>query len=139
MARILLIEDNPANRRLVTLFLRNTGHTLRWAEDAETGIALAREILPDLILMDIQLPDMDGLSATRLLKADVKTQVIPILALTAFAMKGDEARMRAAGCDGYLAKPIRHTLFIETVQRFLLPQEVSAHDGKPKSPDLGGR
>ena len=122
MANILLIEDNATNRRLIALFLRNTGYTLLSANDAETGLMLAREVLPDLILMDIQLPGMDGLSATRLLKGDAQTRSIPILALTAFAMKGDEARIRGAGCDGYLAKPIRHALFIETVQRFLLPK-----------------
>ncbi len=107
MARILIIEDNPDNMMLAALVLRKAGHTVLSAVDAEAGLILARAELPDLILMDIQLPGMDGLEATVLLKADAATRAIPVIALTALAMHGDEARIRAAGCDGYIAKPMR--------------------------------
>ena len=106
MARILIVEDNPANMRLATLLLYNAGHSVTGAVDAESGLALARADLPDLILMDIQLPGMDGLAATALLKQDPVTSTIPVIALTAMAMKQDEENARAAGCDAYVAKPL---------------------------------
>src|SRR3954447_16482414 len=115
MPRILIVEDNPANMKLATLLLRNAGHVALCAGDAETGVALARAEQPDLILMDIQLPGMDGLRATSILKGDATTRSIPVLALTALAMKGDEARIRAAGCDGYIAKPLAYKDFLATV------------------------
>ena len=87
----------------------------RSAVDAEAGFVLARTEQPDLILMDIQLPGMDGLEATMLLKRDAATRHIPVIALTALAMKGDEQRIRAAGCDGYIAKPMRYAEFLATV------------------------
>jgi two-component system cell cycle response regulator DivK len=108
MARILIIEDNPANMKLALLLLRNAGHEALCAVDAETGLTLARLEHPDLILMDIQLPGMDGLAATALLKADPGTAAIPIIALTAMAMKEDREKTAAAGCDGYIAKPLRY-------------------------------
>jgi two-component system cell cycle response regulator DivK len=89
------------------------------ATDAETGLALARNERPDLILMDIQLPDMDGLQATALLKKDNATRAIPVIALTALAMKGDEERIRAAGCDGYIAKPLAYREFLATISAHL--------------------
>ena len=85
------------------------------ATDAEAGLTLARDEQPDLILMDIQLPGMDGLEATALLKRDDATRAIPVIALTALAMKGDEERIRAAGCDGYIAKPMRYQDFLATI------------------------
>src|SRR5437868_14945317 len=100
---------------LATFLLTNAGHSLLTATDAEAGLTIAREQKPDLILMDIQLPGMDGLQATRLLKADDATKMIPVIALTALAMKGDEERIRAAGCDGYIAKPMRYKEFLATV------------------------
>jgi two-component system cell cycle response regulator DivK len=106
MARILIVEDNPANMRLATLLLYNAGHSVTGAVDAESGLTLARADLPDLILMDIQLPGMDGLAATALLKKDPATSSIPVIALTAMAMKQDEDNARAAGCDAYVAKPL---------------------------------
>ena len=85
------------------------------AVDAEAGLTLAREQHPDLIMMDVQLPGMDGLAATALLKQDQATREIPVIALTALAMKGDEARIRDAGCDAYIAKPMRYQEVLETV------------------------
>ncbi len=115
MARVLVVEDNPANMTLATFLLQSAGHTVVTAANAEIGLMLARAEQPDLILMDIQLPGMDGLEATGLLKADAATRAIPVVALTALAMKGDEERIRAAGCDGYIAKPMRYKDFLATV------------------------
>jgi two-component system cell cycle response regulator DivK len=115
MATVLVIEDNPANMKLVTFLLESAGRTVLAANDAETGLTLARSRRPDLILMDIQLPGMDGLEATALLKGDESTRDIPVIALTALAMKGDEERILAAGCDGYIAKPIVYREFLTLV------------------------
>ncbi len=115
MATILIIEDNPANMTLGAFLLQSAGHTVISATDAESGLTLARNQQPDLILMDIQLPGMDGLEATALLKRDAATRAIPVIALTALAMKGDEERIRAAGCNGYIAKPVRYREFLATV------------------------
>ena len=105
MARILVIEDNAATMKLTTLALRNAGHTALCAIDAEAGLVLARTGQPDLILMDVLLPGMDGLTAVALLKADPATAAIPIIVLSAMLTQGDEKRAKAAGCDAYLAKP----------------------------------
>jgi two-component system cell cycle response regulator DivK len=113
--KVLVIEDNPTNMKLTTDLLKRAGHTVFQAPDADRGIAIAREELPPLILMDIQLPGMDGLAATRILKGDETTRHIKIYALTAFAMKGDRERMLEAGCDGYIPKPIRYKEFLESV------------------------
>ena len=115
MARVLIVEDNPANMTLATFLLQSAGHTVLSARDAETGLTLARAEQPDLVLMDIQLPGMDGLEATALLKGDDATRDIPVVALTALAMKGDEERIRAAGCDGYIAKPLAYRDFLATI------------------------
>lgn len=115
MARILVVEDNIDNMLLTAILLESAGHTVLSAIDAEAGLTLARAELPDLILMDIQLPGMDGLAATAILKHDPLTRDVPVIALTALAMKGDEARIRAAGCDGYLAKPIGIQAFLATI------------------------
>jgi two-component system cell cycle response regulator DivK len=119
MARILVVEDNSSNMKLVSLILDSMGHEVVEAYDAPEGIRLAREAPPDLVLMDIQLPGMDGLEATRLLKADPATQNVKVVALTAFAMKGDEERMRTAGCDDYISKPIRHADFVTRISHLL--------------------
>lgn len=108
MAKILLVEDNAANTKLALMLLQRVGHSVQCAADAEAGLAMARADKPDLILMDIQLPGMDGLSATALLKDDPETARIPVIALTAMAMKADRARSEVAGCDGYIAKPLRY-------------------------------
>jgi len=115
MAKILIIEDNATNMTLAVFLLQSAGYAVVSATDAETGLTLAHDERPDLILMDIQLPGMDGLQATRLLKRDAATRAIPVIALTALAMKGDEERIRAAGCDGYIAKPMRHQEFLATI------------------------
>jgi two-component system, cell cycle response regulator DivK len=120
VAKILVIEDNPANMTLATFLLQSADHLVLAATDAETGLTMAREQQPSLILMDIQLPGMDGLAATILLKKDDATRSIPVLALTALAMKGDEERIRAAGCDGYIAKPMRYKEFLDTVAAHLI-------------------
>ncbi|BCM25198.1 response regulator [Methyloradius palustris] len=119
MANILIIEDNPANMKLACMLLRNVGHTLLCAVDAETGLTLARAEQPDLILMDIQLPGMDGLAATVILKQHPSTAAIPVIALTAMAMKEDEAKTKAAGCDAYIAKPIRYKELYSVVNSLL--------------------
>jgi two-component system cell cycle response regulator DivK len=115
MAKVLIVEDNSANMTLAVFLLQSVGHTVLSATDAEAGLTLARDEQPNLILMDIQLPGMDGLEATALLKQDDATGAIPVIALTALAMKGDEERIRAAGCDGYIAKPMRYQDFLTTV------------------------
>jgi CheY-like chemotaxis protein len=119
MATILIIEDNPANMELATDLLEPLGYVVLPAETAEEGIQRATHELPDLILMDVALPGMDGLSATQRLKGDPRTSRIPIVALTAHAMCGDEGRMLAAGCDGYITKPIDTRTFPATVTRYL--------------------
>jgi two-component system cell cycle response regulator DivK len=115
MATVLIVEDNPANMKLATFLLQTAGHTVLGAIDAEAGIALARTEQPSLILLDIQLPGISGLKAAGLLKADLMTRAIPLVALTALAMKGDEDRIRAAGCDAYIAKPMRYRDLLSTV------------------------
>jgi len=119
MKKILIVEDNPANMKLAADLLTRQGYATVKATDAETGIRLAHHEAPDLILMDIQLPGMDGLTATGMLKKDPATRDIPVIALTAFAMRDDEERMLSAGCDGYIAKPIRYREFLATIGRFL--------------------
>jgi two-component system cell cycle response regulator DivK len=115
MATILIIEDNAANMTLAAFLAESAGHTVISATDAESGLTMARDQQPDLILMDIQLPRMDGLEATALLKHDHATCTIPVIALTALAMKGDEERTRAAGCDAYIAKPMRRQDFLAAI------------------------
>jgi two-component system cell cycle response regulator DivK len=120
MTTVLVVEDNPANMTLATFLLKSAGYAVLTATDAESGLALARSEQPDLILMDIQLPGMDGLEATAVLKQDAATRDIPVVALTALAMKGDEERIRAAGCDGYIAKPLAYREFLATVSTHLV-------------------
>ena len=108
MARILIIEDNPINMKLATLLVRRAGHSTLQAVDAESGLLLARLEVPDLILMDIQLPGIDGFAATAQLKSDPITAEIPVIALTAMAMIRDQDRARHAGCDAYLTKPLKY-------------------------------
>jgi two-component system, cell cycle response regulator DivK len=121
MAKILIVEDNPANMKLAVILLKSANYTVLSATDAEAGLTLARSERLDLILMDVQLPGMDGLQAVALLKRDEATRAIPVIALTALAIKGDEERIRAAGYDGYIAKPIRRQKFLATIAAQLDP------------------
>ena len=120
MATVLIVEDNVTNMTLAVFLLQSAGHTVLSATDAEAGLTMARDQQPHLILMDIQLPGMDGLQATALLKGDEATRAIPVIALTALAMKGDEERIRAAGCDGYIAKPLAYRQFLATISNQLV-------------------
>jgi CheY-like chemotaxis protein len=104
-ARVLIVDDNPLNVKLATSVLECDGYQILEAGDAAQAIAIIRQAPPDLILMDIELPGMDGLTLTRLIKADPGTRRIIIVALTAFAMKGDDQKAKEAGCDGYITKP----------------------------------
>ncbi len=116
---ILLVEDNPHNRKIFSGMLTHHGFKVREAETGELALQAVAEELPDLILMDLSIPGVDGWECTRRLKADPRTRPIPIIALTAHAMRGDEERAIAAGCDGYLAKPISPKKVVEEVKRYL--------------------
>lgn len=116
---ILIVDDNPVNLKLIRILLTGEGYDVHTANDAEEAIRLLRELRPRVILMDIQLPGMDGLALTRRLKADPTTRDIMIIGLTAYAMKGDEEKMLAAGCDGYIAKPIDTRTLPGVIQRYL--------------------
>ena len=117
--KVLLIEDNLMNMELATDLLETAGFLVLKAERAENGIAMAVAQQPDIILMDIALPGMDGLEAARRLKQDARTARIPIVALTASAMRGDDDRAQSAGCCGYIAKPIDTRRFAKTVAEFI--------------------
>ncbi len=119
--KILVVEDIPINMELTTDLLEVAGYKVLQAETAETGIEMAKVEAPDLILMDIGLPGMDGLAATGILKQDQLTKDIPIIALTSHAMKEDKEKIMAAGCDGYITKPIDTREFPKTVAHFLGP------------------
>jgi CheY-like chemotaxis protein len=116
---ILVVEDNPLNMKLVKGLLKIGKYHMLEANDAETGIQLIRSQQPDLVLMDIQLPGMDGLAATKILKEDPSVEKIPIVALTSYAMQGDKEKAMEAGCTGYIAKPIDTRKFLETVSQYL--------------------
>lgn len=118
-SQVVVVEDTPANMKLVTMLLRQAGHQVLQASNAEEAIEMTRAHRPGLVLMDIQLPGMDGLAAIRILKEDASTRGIPVLALTALAMRGDRQRMIAAGCDGYITKPIQYRSFLDEVDRLL--------------------
>lgn len=117
--RILLVEDNPVNRRLAQFLLKSHGYLVYEATTGEEALELARTHRPDLILMDLQLPGLDGFQATRILKEDAITKEIPVIALTAYAMKGDREKALEAGCDGYITKPIDTKEFPVAVAGFL--------------------
>jgi two-component system, cell cycle response regulator DivK len=117
--RVLVVDDNAINRRLLQVLLRSRGYEVCEAASAPEAFAVLREAPPDLILMDLRLPGMDGLTATRKLKADPATSEIPVVAVTSYAMKGDEEKACEAGCCAYVTKPIDKTLFLETVAKVL--------------------
>ena len=116
---VLVIEDNGLNMKLVRSLLGIGKYRVLEAVDAEAGIKLAREHPPDLILMDIQLPGMDGLEATRIIKEDPALKDIPVIALSSYAMKNDEEKAQAAGCEGYITKPIDTRNFLKTVAEYI--------------------
>jgi CheY-like chemotaxis protein len=116
---VLIVEDDAKNRKLVRDLLQVKGFATIEAENGKAGIEMAVTEQPDLILMDIQMPVMDGVEATRILKSHPDTREIPIVALTSYVMPGDEERMLKAGCDAYIAKPIDTRKFIGKVQEFL--------------------
>jgi two-component system cell cycle response regulator DivK len=117
--RILVVEDAEDNRRILRDLLTSAGFELFEAADGEEGVRLAAECRPDLILMDIQLPIVDGYEAARRIKADAGLRHIPIIAVTSFALSGDEGKARAAGCDGYVAKPFSPRKVLALVRQFL--------------------
>lgn len=114
---ILIVEDNDLNMKLFNDLLQAHGYETVQTMDGRDVLQLARENRPDLIIMDIQLPEISGLEVTRMLKADDELKDIPVLAVTAFAMKGDEEKIREGGCEGYIAKPISVPTFLETVAK----------------------
>ena len=116
---VLIVEDNELNMKLFHDLLDAHGYSTLQTKDGMEALALARKHRPDLILMDIQLPEVSGLEVTKWLKEDDDLRAIPVVAVTAFAMKGDEAKMREGGCEAYIATPISVGKFIETVRRFL--------------------
>jgi two-component system cell cycle response regulator DivK len=116
---ILIVEDNELNMKLFNDILQAHGYETLQTLDGREAVVLAREYHPDLILMDIQLPDISGLKATKTIKSDDDLKDIPIIAVTAFAMKDDEQKIRNGGCEGYIAKPISIPKFLETINSFL--------------------
>ncbi len=117
--KILLVEDNPVNRRLAEFLLRSQGYQVRAATNAQEAFDTIKVERPDLILMDVQLPGMDGLEATRKLKEEPTTRDIPVVAVTSYAMKGDREKALAAGCSGYITKPIDKDTFVQEVATVL--------------------
>lgn len=116
---VLIVEDNELNMKLFNDLLQANGYRTLQTKDGREAVDIARANRPDLILMDIQLPEISGLEITRILKDDPELRGIPVIAVTAFAMKGDEEKIREGGCEGYIAKPISVANFLQTVARFL--------------------
>jgi two-component system cell cycle response regulator DivK len=117
--RVLIVEDNDLNMKLFHDLLEAHGYDILQTKDGLEALRLAREYRPDLILMDIQLPEVSGLEVTKWIKEDDDLRAIPVIAVTAFAMKGDEEKIREGGCEDYIAKPISVANFLQTVERFL--------------------
>jgi CheY-like chemotaxis protein len=116
---ILVVDDSPANSKLIRVLLTAEGYQVLTAPDAELALAIIKTSRPDLILMDLQLPGMDGLALTRQLKSNAATREIPVVAHTSYAMKGDEDKARDAGCDGYITKPIDTRALPSVIARYL--------------------
>ena len=117
--RVLVVEDNETNRYLLRFILEKNGYEVVEARDGVTGVELAIQEKPDLILMDIQLPDINGLDATKRIRASEADSEIPIIALTSYAMVGDRERALAAGCTGYIQKPINSETFMAEIEKYL--------------------
>ena len=131
-ARILLVEDDALSMKLMRDVLEAKGYAIVQATNGAAGLAIVREQLPNLIVMDIGLPVMDGVEVTRALKTDRDLASIPILAVTAYAMPGDEARMRSTGCDAFLTKPLSFSEFVSVVENLLVGQPGGPVTGKAK-------
>ena len=119
MARVLVVEDKPENLELLAYLLTAFGHQPLVAHDGVEGVAFARELHPDIVVMDLQMPRMDGYQAARAFKSDPELRDIPLLAVSAYAMVGDREKVIAAGFDGYLTKPIDPETFVKDVERLL--------------------
>ena len=117
--RVLIVEDDPLNMRLFCAMVDSQGYDVLQAHDGRSALELARQHQPDLIIMDLRLPDMSGLDVTRSLKADAATRDIAIVATTAHAVRGDERNIRASGCDGYMAKPIAVSQLLDLIEALL--------------------
>ena len=128
--KVLVVEDNAQNLYLATYLLENAGYDVISAADGIKGVEMAKDGLPDIVLMDILLPGVDGYEATRRLKSDPSTTAIPVVALTAYSMEGDEQAALAAGCDGYISKPIDPSDFVTKVSAFL-SRRAGSSDGAP--------
>jgi CheY-like chemotaxis protein len=126
---ILVVDDNPINLKLASEILLAGGYTVDGAVDAEHAQELLMTVVPDLVLMDIALPGMDGLALTRIIKADARLKAVPVVALTAYAMRGDDAKALDAGCDGYITKPIDTRALVERVSAII--NEARARLSKP--------
>lgn len=124
---ILIVEDNELNLKLFSDLLESQGYRVLQSVDGVTALEIARRERPDLILMDIQLPQISGLEVTKWIKEDERLRHIPIIAVTAFAMKGDEEKIRDGGCEAYISKPISVPHFIRTIKEFLADASQSAH------------
>lgn len=127
MYTVLIVEDNEKNLKVIRDLMRLQGYRTLEARDGQAGLAMAQVQHPDLILMDVQLPLIDGYEVTRRLKTEEHTRHIPVIAVTSFAMKGEEERARTAGCDAYISKPINIHTLIDTVRQYL-PGGESSHD-----------
>jgi CheY-like chemotaxis protein len=123
--RVLVVDDNPINLDLATFVLRAHGFSVDSAGSAEQAVVRTATFVPDVILMDIQMPDVDGIEAVRRLRQDPLTRGVVVIAFTAYAMKGDEQKLMAAGCDGYIAKPIDIATFGQTVHRLVEARQVT--------------
>jgi two-component system cell cycle response regulator DivK len=119
MKRVLVVEDNNINRYMITFLLKEHGYTVIEARDGVTGVDLAVKEKPDLIIMDIQLPDINGLEVTRRIRASKADGNIPVIALTSYAMAGDKEKALEAGCTGYIEKPIKPGTFIDKIEKYL--------------------
>ena len=127
-ARILVVDDNALNSKLVQVLLGDDGHDVRVAASAEEAIKVLESFTPRIVIMDVQLPGMDGLELTRQLKSEARHRDLVIIALTAYAMKGDRERVLAAGCDGYIAKPIDIESFSRVIEEYLSGTRVTRSD-----------
>lgn len=130
--KIMIVEDNELNMKLFNDLLEAHGYETVTTRDGTKALEIAHDAKPDLILMDIQLPEVSGLDITRMMKAEDDLKNIPVIAVTAFAMKGDEDKIRECGCEGYVSKPISITSFIEAIQTHLPQSDNTSDNNKEK-------